>query len=41
MADAKEVLKTIKEKEVRYVDLRFTDPQWMSRSSTKKCSPMA
>ncbi|MDA0262494.1 MAG: glutamine synthetase beta-grasp domain-containing protein, partial [Proteobacteria bacterium] len=27
MADAKEVLKTIKENEVRYVDLRFTDPR--------------
>ena len=49
MPNAETVLKTIKDKDVKFVDLRFTDPRgkmqhrdpWIFPRSMKTCGPMA
>jgi len=38
MADANEILKLIKDKDVKYVDLRFTDPRGKTQHVTMDCA---
>ena len=39
MKNAKDVLKLIKDKEVKYVDLRFTDPRGKMAACDLRSSP--